>query len=388
VSADHGARCALEHDFTEAMAIGIGVVGAGAAGTEHAEVYSRASRARIVAIADEDLSKAERLHRRYGSDLVVADHREVLRHPDVSVVSICTPPSTHAQIALDAIAAGKHVLCEKPFTISSAQAHAVQRAASLQPSLCVSCVFQHRDDPAVARARWLIDSGRLGAVGSAHFAVYVHRTTGYFTDDKGTYQREGGGALAVQGIHLLDLLIWLLGDAETCSAATEHALHEIEVEDTFAGWVRLARGCLATIDCSTAASRDTYRIDVIGSDASLTLSLQPGWARAWKLAVSSSSHPATLLLRHRTKQVLPGYPRGQRSVHVARLACARLTGHGSRPRHLGHGPHIRRFLDAIQYGQRAPIPPSEACKSVELAESLYRSASHPQANPLEAALAA
>jgi predicted dehydrogenase len=357
------------------MAIGIGIVGAGVAGAEHAAAYRTGSRARIVAVADPDLSQAERLRRRFGAGLVVADYEELLRHPDVSAVSICTPPNTHTQIALDAIAADKHVLCEKPLAITSAEAHAIALAASLRPSLRVSCVFQHRDDPAVTRARWLIDGGRLGVVGSAHFAAYVRRSKDYYSGDRGTIRREGGGALAVQGIHLLDLMVWLLGDVATCSAAATNALHEIEVEDTFAGWLRLARGCLATIDCSTAASRDSYRIDVVGSRASLTLAYRPGWARTWTLALASRSHPAALRVHDLATRRLPGYPRGLRSVHIARLAWSRASGHGYAPSHLGHGPHIRRFLDAIQYGQQAPIPPNEACKSVELAESLYRSAS-------------
>ena len=248
----------------------------------------------------------------------------------------------------------------------------IMNVASERPMLRVSCVYQHRDDPALQRARWILHRQLIGRVCAARVAAYTRRTESYYGETRGRWRSDGGGALMTQGIHLLDAMLWLLGDVQSVSATMGTLVHDIETEDTFAGWARLATGVLVTIDSTTCAHRDEYSIDMLGSKASLHLSYRPGWARMWRLAVRSHRPLSSRRIRWRAERSIPPTPR-TRALDVARLAAGRLVGRDYRPRHLGHGPHIRRFLDAVEHDGPPPVPPREASKSVELALALYRS---------------
>lgn len=357
------------------MGLGVGIIGAGMASNAHAAAYlSAGRRATLAAIADVNVSRAQALRRRTGADAAFSDYRELLGRSDIDAVSICTPAATHAEIVLDAIRAGKHVLCEKPIATRIDDADALIDATADHPELCVSCVFQHRDDPALRRARWILRKRLIGDVSSAHLAARVRRNASYYEGGRGEWRTDGGGALIVQGIHLLDALIWMLGDVASVSGAMGTLIHDIETEDTFVGWARLSGGALASIECSTGAPRDEYAFDVLCREASLRLRYRPGWARMWELDVRSHNLRQAWAIRRRAERRIPPATR-LRAPHIARLAATRVTRSARRPHHLGHTPHIRRFLDAVESGDASPVSPSEACRSLEVVEALYRSAS-------------
>jgi UDP-N-acetyl-2-amino-2-deoxyglucuronate dehydrogenase len=357
------------------LGVGIGIIGAGAVSDAHVAAYLSAGRqATVLATADLNVSRAENLRRRSGAIAAHAEYRELLARSDIDAVSICTPAATHAQIVLDAILAGKHVLCEKPIATCIEDADALIEASADRPELCVSCVFQHRDDPALRRARWILTERLIGDVSSAHLAAHVHRDAAYYREGRGVGGADGGGALIVQGIHLLDALIWLLGDVSLVSGTLGTFMHDIETEDTFVGWAQLLAGPPASIECSTGAARDEYVFDILGREASLHLRFRPGWARLWELDVRSHNRQPAQAIRRRAERKTPPATR-LRAPHIARLAAARVTGSARRPSHLGHGPHIRRFLDAVESGEGSPVSPSEACRSLELVDAFYRSAS-------------
>jgi predicted dehydrogenase len=327
----------------------------------------------VIAVADVELSRAEDLQRRTGAAVAVADYRELLERYDIGAVSICTPPATHAEIVLDAIEAGKHVLCEKPIATRVDDVDALIHASADHPELCVSCVFQHRDDPALRRARWILEEQLIGDVSSVHIAAHVHRDASYYTGGRGERRSDGGGALIVQGVHLLDVLVWLLGDVASVSGTMGTFLHDIETEDTFVGWARLAGGAPASIECSTGAPRDEYAFDVLGREASLRLRYRPGWARMWELEIRAHDRQRASTIRRMAERRIPPATR-LTAPHVARLAAAKVSGSVRRPNHLGHTPHVQRFLDAVESGDAAPVSLSEASRSLELVEALYRSA--------------
>jgi UDP-N-acetyl-2-amino-2-deoxyglucuronate dehydrogenase len=357
------------------LGIGIGIIGAGVASNAHVAAYlSVRPRATLIAIADVNLSRAQALRRRTRADAAFSDYHELLGRSDIGAVSVCTPAATHVEIVQDAIRAGKHVLCEKPIATSIADADVLIDASADHPELCVSCVFQHRDDPALRRARWILEQRLIGDVSAAHLAAHVNRNASYYQEGRGELQTDGGGALIVQGIHLLDALVWMLGSVASVSGTTGTFIHDIETEDTFVGWARLSGGAPASIECSTGAPRDEYAFDILGQKASLRLRYRPGWARVWELDVRSHNRQQAWAIRRRAERRTPPATR-LRAPHIACLAAARITRSVRRPRHLGHTPHIRRFLDAVESGDASPVSPSEACRSLEIVEALYRSAS-------------
>jgi UDP-N-acetyl-2-amino-2-deoxyglucuronate dehydrogenase len=334
---------------------------------------SAGSRSRLVAVADPDLERARKMRACMGFEDAMADYHDLLARPDIDVVSVCTPATSHAGIVLDAIRASKHVLCEKPITTTKEDAQAIASAASEQPDLCISCVFQHRDDPALQRARWLLEQQALGRVLAVHLSARARRDAAYYTDTRGRMETDGGGALMVQGIHLLDALIWLVGPVESVSATMDTFVHAIGTEDMIGGWARLVTGAVATIDCTTCAQRDVYTIDVLGETAALHLGYRPGWARTWSLRVKSRRRQSGWNMRWKAERRFPPESRF-RAGSVATLAAGRLTGNDRIAPHLGHGPHVRRFLEAIEIGGAPPVSPADAARTLEAVLAFYQSA--------------
>jgi UDP-N-acetyl-2-amino-2-deoxyglucuronate dehydrogenase len=355
--------------------LGVGIVGCGIAGGLHAASFSNLRRhTRVVAFADIEEARAERMQRQFHADAAYGDYGDLLEHAGVDVISVCTPPNTHAQVVLDAVGAGKHVLCEKPMAPTLADVDRIVEATSQAPDIYVSCVYQHRDDPAVRQARWMLTQGLIGDVSSAYITAHAHRTSEYYRGWRGRWDTDGGGVLMIQGIHLLDLMTLFLGRVNLVSATMSTSLHEIETEDTFAGWARLENGTQASISCTTCAHRDEYSFDILGDLAGLRLKYRPGWARTWQLCVLMKGSESAFAIRRAAKGHVRS-ARRKRAVQFGLLAAARVTGSTWRPTYLGHGPHIRRFVDAVESGQQPPVTPSEARRSVELASALYRSAS-------------
>jgi UDP-N-acetyl-2-amino-2-deoxyglucuronate dehydrogenase len=356
------------------MTLGVGIIGAGAISSSHAAAYSsNGRRIRLVGVADLDLDRARQVQRRFHADTAVADYRELLARPEVDLVSVCTPPATHAEITIDALEAGKHVLCEKPMTTAAEDAAVVARVASEHPELQMSCVFQHRDDPALRRARWVINEGIIGSIISARVGAHAARGADYYGEARGMWRTDGGGALMVQGIHLLDSLTWLLGEVESVSATTATLMHDIEAEDTAAGWARLASGGLVTIECDTCAHRDAYEMDIQGQLGSLHLRYYPGWGRAWRYSLELDRRHDVRRATGRARRCVRS-PAFARTKDLARIATARAIHRPACQRRQGHGPHIARFLDAVESGTGAPVPAVEARRSVELVVGFYRSA--------------
>lgn len=353
--------------------MGVAVVGAGVAGHGHAAAFACDARTRLVGVADIVEDRAARLQRRVGAGFSTPRYEDLLERSDVELVSVCTPNALHARVSIDAIRAGKHVLCEKPLAIPLEQACAIADATSDARDQWVSCVYQHRADAAVRRTRWLLDNGFPSNVSAIRVTARTSRSADYFRGAHGTHDGDGGGALLVQGIHMVDLLIWLAGDAVSVSALTDTRVHSIEVEDTMVGWVKMASGAVATIECTTYAARDEYRIELLGDHQSLHLSYLPGRGRVWQLGVVSSQGHALDELREEAERALPSSV-PPRPVLFAAFAGRRLLGRDGRSRHLGHGPFIRHCLDSLQSESAPPVPPVEAIRSLELALAFYRSA--------------
>src|SRR5260370_145164 len=145
--------------------LGVGVIGAGGIVRRHAVAYRCLPEfARLVAVADLDESRANAAKREHGFQETYTDYRDLLSRDDIAIVSICTPPHVHAPVVIDALNAGKHVLCEKPMARTLEEADQEIEAAERHPELKMSCVYQYRSDPTHRRGRQLIRHPTLGNV--------------------------------------------------------------------------------------------------------------------------------------------------------------------------------------------------------------------------------
>ena len=191
--------------------IGIGIIGAGFARTTQIPAFRACEGARVVAIASGRRANAERVAREFGIPHVAGDWREVVAREDVRLVSIVTPPSTHAEMTLAALAAGKAVLCEKPMAMNAEETDRMRRAARAA-GLLAHIDHELRFLPARRRMRELIRAGEIGRVRHIKFLFRsdmrapASRAWDWWSDSEA-----GGGVLGAIGSHAVDTLLWLTG---------------------------------------------------------------------------------------------------------------------------------------------------------------------------------
>ena len=246
------------------------IVGAGVIGQSHAKALDTLEGSELVAVADVVPGLAEALAAPRGAD-AVNDLAKVLARDDVDAVSICVPSGLHADIAVSALEAGKHVLIEKPIDVTLAAADRIIEAER-RSGRVATVISQRRFQPSFAFLRKEIQAGRLGRLTSGIAESPFWRSQSYYDSGgwRGTWKLDGGGALMNQGIHVLDLLVWMLGEPVEVSAYAATLAHErIEVEDTVAATIRFASGAIGTITATTAASPGrTVRLTVNGDAGS------------------------------------------------------------------------------------------------------------------------
>ncbi|MET8945725.1 Gfo/Idh/MocA family oxidoreductase [Streptomyces sp. NPDC004542] len=253
-----------------------GVVGCGVIGGLHARVLSAypplAARARLVAVASPSPERAHRLAAETGSE--ATDVATLLDRGDIDVISVCTPSGLHAEIGQRALAAGKHVIVEKPVEVTAEAAdRLIDCARKADRTLAV--ISQRRFDPASRMLRSALDAGELGTLTSGLVEVPLWRGQAYYDsgDWRGSRALDGGGALLNQGVHAVDLVQWLMGPVVEVAAHTAlRGHHGIEVEDVVTATLRHADGALTSLLATTAAYPGrTTRLAVHGDRGSAVI---------------------------------------------------------------------------------------------------------------------
>ncbi len=235
------------------MTIHVGIIGAGNISETHARAVFETKSAEVVAVYGQNVEKARRLARLYGG-AVDGDLESFLAHQPMEMVAIGSPSGLHAEQGIAAARRGLHVLVEKPIDISVARADALIEACDAG-GVKLGVFFQDRVAPDIVRLKRIIDEGKLGRIMLASARVKWFRPPEYYGASRwrGTWGLDGGGALMNQGVHTIDLLLWLLGDVSRVCARAVTALHEIEVEDTVVATLEFANGAVGTLEATTAA---------------------------------------------------------------------------------------------------------------------------------------
>ncbi len=234
---------------------GIALVGAGVIGKHHAQVISQlAGRVRLVAVADTDLERASALSPSspafdsLGAALAAAGDQ-------IDIVAVCTPTGHHGSVAIEALAAGRHVIIEKPAEITVARTDEIIEAQR-KAGTVVTVISQHRFDESTETTLAAIERGDLGRLTSGIASIDWWRGQSYYDsgDWRGTWELDGGGALMNQGVHTVDLLVAALGRPVEVFAYTGTLAHvRIDVEDVAVAVVRFESGALGVLHATTAA---------------------------------------------------------------------------------------------------------------------------------------
>ena len=279
--------------------LGVGMVGYAFMGRAHSlawntvdRVFDVPLRPRLAAVCGRDKAAAQAVADRFGWAAAETDWRALIDRDDVDLIDISAPGDLHAPIAIAALEAGKHVLCEKPLANTLAEAEAMKAAAdAAYPGGARAMVgFNYRRVPALALARRLVDEGRIGPL--RHFrAVYLQDWLAD-ADAPMTWrmqaERAGSGALGDLGAHIVDLARYLTGDEITgVSAISEtfvasrpladgSGMGTVTVDDAVVFTGRLASGALASFEVTRCATgrKNGLRVELNGSAGSLAFDLE------------------------------------------------------------------------------------------------------------------
>jgi len=246
----------------------VGLIGTGAISHKHGDSYGELGY-EIVACSNRTEAKGREFAEKYGAEFH-ADWRDLIARDDVGYVDVCTFPDSHLEIVEECARQGKSVLLQKPMDLTLDNCKRMIELAKAA-DIRLGVVSQHRFDDATIFLKKAIDDGRLGRLLQIDGYVKWHRPQPYYDrPGKGTWAVEGGGALINQGIHTVDVVMYLAGRVKEISAQWQlAAAHQMEAEDIVNALVRYDNGATGVIQASTAFWPGfTERIEVHGSKGS------------------------------------------------------------------------------------------------------------------------
>ncbi|WP_299550845.1 Gfo/Idh/MocA family oxidoreductase [uncultured Tateyamaria sp.] len=239
--------------------IRVAILGGGI-GAQHLEAYDQLEEFVVTHLVDQD---AERCAALCGDRITPLASIENALFADVDVIDICLPPHLHAPVAIGALEAGKHVICEKPLATSLEQVNAISSAATASGK-SVFPVFQYRFGPAFDQLRALQAAGLAGAPRAASLETHWNRDAEYYAIQwRGTWAGEQGGAVLGHAIHAHDLLGTFMAPIVGVTARLGTLVNPIETEDTAALIFELEGGALATSSITLGAASDETRLRLV-----------------------------------------------------------------------------------------------------------------------------
>jgi len=332
------------------MSMHIGLIGGG----NITETHARAARAipslNLAAIYGTNAANVERLCREHGGR-PYQDLEAFLAHRPMDLVMIGSPSGLHAAEGIAAAELGLHVLTEKPIDITTARADALIQATK-QSHVKLGVIFQDRVKPDIQRLKRWIEEGMLGKLLFVDARVKWYRPPEYYGKSKwrGTLELDGGGALMNQGVHTVDLLLWLLGEVTRVQARTSASWHKIESEDTATAILEFANGALGTLHATTAAYPGyPRRVEITGSEGTVILEHD-------RIIAADLRTPPADLESNTTVDT-------NASASSAAVTDVR-----------GHQAILQDFLRAIELDTTPLCDGSQGRKSIALIEAIYRAA--------------
>ncbi|WP_425041568.1 Gfo/Idh/MocA family protein [Primorskyibacter sp. S187A] len=261
--------------------IRVAILGGGI-GAQHLDAYRALPEWDVALLVDQDAT------RRSTFNVPTSDSIDDALASDVNVIDICLPPALHRPVAVQALEAGKHVICEKPLAPSLRDVDAIIDAAT-RANRTVFPVFQYRYGPAMDALRALDAAGLLGRPKAATLETHWARHARYYAEApwRGTWAGEMGGCLITHAIHAHDLLDCLMGPITKVTARTATLINPIETEDSAAIVLELASGALATSSVTLGAAQDESRVRLVWEHLTATSSTLPyaPMTGAWQFTV-------------------------------------------------------------------------------------------------------
>ena len=286
---------------------------------------------------------------------VSASHKDILNNPDIDLVSICTPPYCHAEIAIDFLKAGKNVIVEKPMAASLEECDAMIVAAQASGKV-FSVIAQNRFREPIANLKKALDSGKIGKVVHAQVDSFWWRGHSYYDLWwRGTWEKEGGGCTLNHAVHHIDMLGWMLGLPEKVSAVLSNAAHDnAEVEDISVAVLQYsgglcAKGALAQITSSVIHHGEEQQLIFQGEKARISA--------PWKVTANVAQPN--------------GFPQKEQNAALVQELNGLIE---AQPKlaHTAHEGQIDNVLSAIETGAAPLIGGGDGRRTIELITAIYK----------------
>ena len=259
-----------------------GIVGCGMIARYHAQAIQQTPRCSLLGACSKTYASTEKFVREVPC-IPFPSYEEMLTHPDLDVVVICTSSGEHFHQAKEALEAGKHVIVEKPMCLTIKDADALVELDKQYPqTVCV--ISQSRFSDAAQTIKAAIDAGSFGKMVSASLMMRYYRSQAYYdqAEWRGTVAGDGGGVLMNQGIHGIDLLCHFMGKPVGVTGYARTMLRDIEVEDTAAAAIEFESGAIATLD-ATVCSQPSFSKKFILCGEKGTVVMEEDAILSWSL---------------------------------------------------------------------------------------------------------
>lgn len=331
----------------------VAIIGTGAISGSHINGYLEfPDRCEIVALCDIFPEKAKQTAERLGLKIpIYNDYKTLLQQVDVDLVSICTPPYTHAPIAIDSLKAGKHVIVEKPMASSLEECDAMIEATNENNKL-LSVVAQNRFTNPMMKVKHVLDTQLIGPIIHAQVDSYWWRGHSYYDLWwRGTWEKEGGGCTLNHAVHHIDIFQWMNGMPSEITAVMSNTSHDnAEVEDISIAIAKYDNGSLAQITSSVVHHGEEQQLIFQGRDARVSV--------PWRHTASKSKEN--------------GFPQPNPELDEK---LERVYSQLKDLRYEGHTGQIDNVLSAIEGNGELLIDGIQGRKTLELISAIYESAS-------------
>ena len=335
--------------------VGYAVVGLGV-GRNHVKAAAKAEGGKLVAICDLREERLQTQAELYPGVKTYTSFEEMLKNPEIDVVSICTPSGLHADMAIQALRAGKHVLTEKPMDIVVDKIYEIDKVAR-ECGKKVGCIFQNRRNAIMEPMKKAVDEGRLGEIYTGFFRVNWYRSDEYFLESggwRGTWAMDGGGSLMNQAVHTVDLMQWLLGDVASVRSDMRIVNHKIETEDFTSSVIKFKSGAIATF-VSTTAAYPGFGTDIQVTGTKGSIHVDGDKLIAWRIAGDR--------MKEEEAEMLAQYGNNAGAIAEADNPIVR-----------GHDFMVQDMIDAVRFDRDPFVGPLEAVKAVRIINAVYESA--------------
>lgn len=342
-----------------------GIIGCGKVADFHAKALINLEESDFVAVCGHTAEKTARYAQEYQVE-PYTDVREMIEKSKLDVVCVCTPHTLHAQNAVEAAGCGCHVLIEKPLASSLADCDRIV-AAGEQNQVRIGTIVQRRFYRPCMRIHEAIAAGKIGKPILGTVQVLGWRDKAYYESDpwRGTWQGEGGGVMATQATHQIDLLLWYMGQAEEVYGVYQNFNHPyIEVEDTAVAVVKFRGGGIGNLVMSNSQNPALFgKVCIHGSNGA-TVGVQTDGGAMFIAGMSEITEPP-----YNDVWTVPG----EMDALEAMQAEDRAFFNSVDSMYYYHQLQIQDFLSAIQAGRQPLVDGREGRRTVQLFNAVYES---------------